>query len=102
MAGKVTIVWTAPALDDLDEIADYIAVDNQQAAERLVDKVYTAVSRLTQHPNIGRKVPELPNLPYRELVVSPCRILYRLEDGKAYIVLITRGEMLLEEHRLWR
>ncbi|HET6891419.1 MAG TPA: type II toxin-antitoxin system RelE/ParE family toxin [Pyrinomonadaceae bacterium] len=34
------IVWTEPALSDLDAIADYIAVENPEAAKRLVRKVF--------------------------------------------------------------
>jgi hypothetical protein len=38
--GKVArVVWTEPALADLDTIADYMALDNQATANRLVQKV---------------------------------------------------------------
>ena len=30
------VVWTTPALTDLDAIADHIALDNEDAARRLV------------------------------------------------------------------
>jgi len=33
------IVWTEPALNDLDAIADYIALDNPHAARELVRRV---------------------------------------------------------------
>jgi plasmid stabilization system protein ParE len=102
MAKKVMIVWSLPAIADLDEIADYIAVDNEPAAKRLVERVIAAVDRLGEFPNMGRKVPELPRLPYRELIVAPCRVIYRIEGATAFIVLIARGEKLLEEHQLWR
>jgi toxin ParE1/3/4 len=102
MAKRLVVVWTAPALEDLDIIADYIALDNQAAASKLVGKIVTAVERLAKFPNLGRKVPELPALPYREVVVSPCRVLYRIESQRLYVVMVTRGEQLMEEHRLWR
>jgi plasmid stabilization system protein ParE len=101
MAQEV-IIWTAPALEDLDEIADYIALDNVGAAARLVEKIFAATDRLAQFPNLGRKVPELPNLPYRELIISPCRVIYRVEQERVFIAMVTRGERLMEEHRLWR
>jgi hypothetical protein len=34
------IIWTEPALSDLDAIADYIALDNPQAAQRLAQRVF--------------------------------------------------------------
>jgi|WetSurMetagenome_2_1015567.scaffolds.fasta_scaffold837566_2 toxin ParE1/3/4 len=100
MAQKI-IIWTAPALEDLDEIADYIAVDNVAAAARLVQKIYTSVGRLADFPYLGRAVPELPDLPFRELVIPPCRVIYRVEQETVFVVLVTRGEQPLEEHRLW-
>ncbi len=34
------IIWTEPALLDLNEIAEYIAIDKPSAAIRLVQKVF--------------------------------------------------------------
>jgi toxin ParE1/3/4 len=102
MAQKVMVVWSTPAVSDLDVIADYIAIDNEAAAKKWVAQIFAAVERLGEFPNIGRKVPELPRLPYRELIVPPCRVIYRIQGSIVFIVLVTRGEQLLEEHRLWR
>jgi toxin ParE1/3/4 len=65
------LVWTEPALADLDLIADYIALDNAQAAAKLAQRVFAAAERLIVFPKSGRPVPELKHLPYRELVVPP-------------------------------
>lgn len=40
------LIWTEPALQDLDAIADYIALDNPLAARRLVQRVFEHVARL--------------------------------------------------------
>ncbi|MEQ9513192.1 MAG: type II toxin-antitoxin system RelE/ParE family toxin, partial [Balneola sp.] len=42
----VEIVWTEPALQSLDEIADYISLDNLKAAQALVEKVFDRVELL--------------------------------------------------------
>lgn len=34
------VIWSEPALNDLDAIADYIALDNPEAARRLVQKIF--------------------------------------------------------------
>jgi len=34
------IIWTEPALSDLDAIAEYIALDKPSAAMKLVQKVF--------------------------------------------------------------
>ena len=40
------IIWTEPALNDLNEIAEYIALDKAHAAETLVRSVFRTVQRL--------------------------------------------------------
>jgi plasmid stabilization system protein ParE len=53
------LVWVEPALSDLDEIADFIALDDPEAAHRLVSRVLDHVERLAEFPELGARVPEL-------------------------------------------
>jgi len=41
------IIWTEPALLDLNEIAEYIALDKPDAARRLVKQVFSSVDVLS-------------------------------------------------------
>lgn len=59
------IIWTEPALNDLDQIAEYIALSNLQAAQLLVKKVFDKVDRLEDHPMSGKKPSEINSLEYR-------------------------------------
>jgi len=34
------VIWTEPALSDLNEIADYIALDKFSAAQRLIQQIF--------------------------------------------------------------
>jgi toxin ParE1/3/4 len=94
------IIWTEPALDQLDEIAEYIAIDNPLAASELVVKVFKKVDRLEHFPNSGREPPELPDSIYREVVCPPCRIFYRCEDRNILILHVMRDEMQLRKYLL--
>jgi toxin ParE1/3/4 len=89
------VIWADPAIQDLDAIADYIALDKPEAARRLVQRVLAAVEKLQRFPKIGSVPRELRGLPYRQLVVSPCRIFYRFEKEVVYIVHVLRGEQLV-------
>ena len=89
------IVWADPAIQDLDAIADYIALEKPAAAHQLVQQVLAAVRRLQKFPQMGSLPTELRGLPYRQLIVSPCRIFYRIEKKVVYIVHILRGEQLV-------
>jgi toxin ParE1/3/4 len=86
------IIWTQPALDDLDEIAEYIALDKLSAAQNLVREIFEKVDRLGDSPNSGRKVPELTPSKYKEVIVGPCRIFYRVSEDTVYILHVMRVE----------
>ncbi|MGM0632160.1 MAG: type II toxin-antitoxin system RelE/ParE family toxin [Pseudomonadota bacterium] len=49
----VEITWTDPALDQLEEFAEYIALDKPDAASNLVRQIFSAVERLEQFPDCG-------------------------------------------------
>jgi toxin ParE1/3/4 len=92
------IIWTEPALNELDEIAEYITIDNFQAAQRLVHSVFKRVEQLKDHPKSGRKASELPrNSIYREVIVGPCRVFYRIEGSKIIIIYVMRSERVLRK-----
>ena len=89
------VTWTEPALSDLDAIADYIALDNPEAAKVLVRNVFHHVGQLADHPKSGSKPQELKGWRYRQLVEPPCRIFYREESSRVFILHVMRGERLL-------
>ena len=89
------IIWADPAIQELDAIADYIALENPAAAPQLVRRVFAAVEMLQKFPRRGSAPPELRGLPYRQLIVSPCRVFYRVEAKVVYIVHVLRGEQLV-------
>jgi len=94
------IIWTESALQDLNEIAEYIALDKINAAKELVQKVFSSTDRLEEHPKSGRKPPELTNSRYLELIVNPCRIFYRIEEEKVFILYVMRNERKLRNYLL--
>ena len=52
------VVWTEPALNDLQGIIEYIAKDSLVYAERFGMRVVQAPRILQQSPFLGRMVPE--------------------------------------------
>ena len=95
------VVWTEPALSDLDAIADYIALDNPEAARRLVQRVFQHVEQLEAHPRSGSKPQELEGWRYRQIVEAPCRIFYREASGRRVFILhVMRAERLLRPELL--
>ena len=94
------VIWTEPALQELDAIAEYIALDNPAAASDLVQQVFYQTERLENFPQSGRIHPELPNSVYRELVVPPCRIFYREDEKRVLMLYVMREERQLRAYML--
>lgn len=94
------IIWTDPALDQLEGIAEYIALDKPDAASNLVSQIFSTVERLERFPDSGHAPPELPSSIYRELYVRPCRIFYRQDDELVFIIHVMREELQLRKFLL--
>ncbi|MBC7898658.1 MAG: type II toxin-antitoxin system RelE/ParE family toxin [Saprospiraceae bacterium] len=94
------IVWTEPALADLDAIGDYIALDDPEAASRFVKRAFEHVGQLADHPESGSIPPELGRSRYRQIVEPPCRVFYRYDGKTAYILYFMRSERLLKRKQL--
>ena len=94
------VIWTEPALQGLDAIAEYIALDNPAAASRLVEEVFDKTGRLEDFSQSGRTPPELPDSVYREVVVPPCRIFYREDERRVLVLCVMREERQLRAYML--
>lgn len=94
------IVWSEPALSDLDAIADYIALENPAAASELVRRIFSHVEQLVDHPESGSRPQELKRSRYRQIVETPCRVFYRYDGRKIFILHVMRFERLLRKGQL--
>jgi toxin ParE1/3/4 len=94
------IIWTEPALSDLNDIAEYVALDNITAATQLVKKVFSSTEQIAQFPKSGRQPPELNESRYLEIIVGPCRIFYRIDQQTIYILYVMRSERELRKYLL--
>jgi addiction module RelE/StbE family toxin len=83
---KPRLLWSGPALNDLRAIREYVSQDSPAAASKLANKLRRSVERLIDHPDSGRRVPELEPLGYREVIVAPYRIVYE-QRGAAIVIL---------------
>ncbi|MCK9503721.1 MAG: type II toxin-antitoxin system RelE/ParE family toxin [Porticoccaceae bacterium] len=94
------VIWTEPALQELDAIAEYIALDHPAAASQLIQKVFDKIDRLEDFPQSGRIPSELPDSVYREVVVPPCRIFYREDKNRILVLYVMREERQLRVYML--
>jgi addiction module RelE/StbE family toxin len=78
----VRVKWTDYALENLDNIGNYIEKDSIKYAKIVVKNLFTSTKLLKRHPRMGRMVPEFNNPNIRELIRGSYRIIYRLVDEK--------------------
>jgi len=94
------VIWTESALSELNFIVQYISLDKPSAANKLIKKILSATKQLELFPELGRTPPEISHLNYLEIIVNPCRIFYRIDDNKVYIVYIMRDKQDLKKYLL--
>ena len=95
------VSWTSPALQDLDEIADHIALEHAPAARRLVQKIFERIDELADFPRLGPILDDLETDRYRQILEYPCRVIYRFDgENKIYILHVVRTERFLKLERI--
>ncbi|HEY8327401.1 MAG TPA: type II toxin-antitoxin system RelE/ParE family toxin [Rhodanobacter sp.] len=94
------IIWSEPALSDLEAIADYIALESPVAAAELVKRIVAHAGQLADHPESGSRPPELKRSRYRQIVEPPCRVFYRHDGRRVFILHVMRSERLLRKNWL--
>jgi toxin ParE1/3/4 len=82
------VVWTDAALDDIDHIAEYIAIDSPHYAASFVRSIQKSGASLELFSERGRKVPEFDNSSVRELRIGNYRLIYLLQANTASILTI--------------
>lgn len=72
----------------------YIQRDNPTAAFRFRQKAEQKLRRLESFHESGRHLPEFPELPYREVIVTPYRFFYRIDGKTVWIVAVWHGAQI--------
>ena len=75
----------------------YIYRENPTAAVAFRHKAEKVLSRLRKFLQSGRALPEFPDLPFREVIVTPYRFFYRVKGKTVWIVAVWHGAQLPEE-----
>ncbi|MCB0728008.1 MAG: type II toxin-antitoxin system RelE/ParE family toxin [Ignavibacteriae bacterium] len=94
----VKVIWTRRALNDLEEIGDYISKDSFQYARLTLSKLVDTDLLLSENPMIGRTVPELNDKSIREIIKGSYRIIYQMKNSNCVEILtVFHSSRLLNE-----
>ena len=89
------ISFAASAVEDLETIRSWYAEQQvPDVGERLLGEVISQVERLAEFPESGRVVPEFGLAKLQEVIHSPFRIVYRLDEDRVRMVRVWRCERL--------
>lgn len=105
MSRDYTVKWTATAEHDLASIIGFIAEDSLDEAMRILDKMRKKAAGLNTLPERGRVVPELKEqgiVLYREIILAPWRVIYRIEGQTVYVLAVFDARRNLEDILLER
>lgn len=90
------LVWSPLALDRVEQIAEYMALDRAQAGRDWVNGLFDRVNTLAEFPATGRVVPEAGRADIRELIYQKHRVIYRLEATRVAILTVRHGRQNLD------
>jgi len=90
------VVWSRRALQDVENIASYIARDSPAYAASVVKAILNETRMLTRFPRSGRKVPELDKDDIREVFAYSYRIIYWINDEEIIVAAVIHGKRLLQ------
>jgi len=105
MAKTYKVFWAETAEEDLKSIIEYIYSDNPSVARGNLEKIKSKASNLCSFPERGRIIPELKDhgiLQYRELIVPPWRVVYRISELRVYVLSVIDSRRNVEDILLER
>jgi toxin ParE1/3/4 len=91
------ILFTPSARDQFLKALAYIRRDKPSAAISFRKQAEKVLSRLGEHSESGRTLPEFPDIHFREVIVPPYRFFYRVKDNAVWIVAVWHGAQIPEE-----
>jgi toxin ParE1/3/4 len=90
----VKVQFTPSAKTQFLSAVSFIRKDKPSAAIDFRKKAEKILRRLEDFPESGRIIPEFPELPYREVIISPYRFFYKIKYDVVWIVAVWHGSQL--------
>ena len=99
----VEVKWSDQAIQDIENIAEYISLDSIHYAQLQVNDFFETAEILNEYPKAGRIVPEIKGKNIRELIVGSYRLIYFiLNDKRIDILTVHHSARLLKIKHLKR
>ena len=89
--------FTPSARTQFIEAITTIRRHNPSAARKFRERAGKSLHRLRRFPESGAPVQEFPDLPFREVYVTPYRFFYRIAHGAVWVVAVWHGAQIPRE-----
>jgi toxin ParE1/3/4 len=89
------VVWSNPAVDDLEAAVEFVAKDSDAYARSLAQLAVDAAESLRLFPNRGHRLPDPKLSRYRELIIGSYRLVYLVQKKRVLIVAVLHGHRAL-------
>ncbi len=76
---------------DLDEIWEFIAADNLDAADRVIEEILAAIDVLVSFPHQGHRRPDLTSGPLRFTNTRDYLVAYAPDEKPLWVVAVIHG-----------
>ena len=97
------IRWTPQSVNDIEQIAEYIAKDSRVYASIQTERFFEAVKILEVQISAGRIVPEIGDDSIREIIIGYYRIIYRVvNDRQADILTVHHSRRNPENNKVFK
>ena len=80
--------WSEQAAEDLKELVQYLSQYDPEVARSLAERIVARLDGAAAHPLSGRVVPEKADPAIREIILSPYRLVYFVEDDQEAISVV--------------
>ncbi len=100
MSKRFRVFWTESAGNDLEEIVSFVSEDSPANAKSVFHRIKKRAQTLRSLPERGRYLPELLDFglrTWRELVVDPYRLVYRIDGRKVFVNAVLDGRRDLRD-----
>ena len=91
------VIFTSSARIQFLSALSYIRRDKPSAAKKFRERSEKILRRLEDFPESGRIIPEFPDLPFREVIISPYRFFYKIKGEAVWMVAVWHGAQIPKE-----
>lgn len=95
------VVISPLAKKDIEGIHDFIASEERNAADRVLERIISVIGLLSDRPFLGPELHELDSRDLRKMSVPPYIVFYRPHQNELQVIRVLHGARDLSDPALF-